>query len=92
MSGANIDSRRASMENMDFDVSDSLKDCWATDCQKTCLDEGHGLNVANSAAQLDDAHIWVPGPPIHRLVCHTLYPVLLKGAGKVGGGSVTKTI
>lgn len=45
------------------------------------LDEGHALDVAHSAAQLNHAHIRNTVLAIHRLVCNALDPVLCLSIG-----------
>ena len=42
----------------------------------THLNEGHGLDVTHSPAQLDDTHIRLVRPTVHWLVRHPLNPVL----------------
>ena len=40
------------------------------------LDERHGLDVTHSAAQLNDTHVRLLRPAVHRFMCYPLYPVL----------------
>jgi hypothetical protein len=46
------------------------------------LNEGHALDVANCASQLNDTHVRLLARVIDRYLCHLLYPIL-NGIGDV---------